>query len=45
VHLGAKIRYLCREIVQYRDLGQAFFVWLSKQVVASMIAAAVHAAF
>lgn len=38
VRLGSKIRYLCDEIRQYPDPGQAFFVWLSKQVVASMVA-------
>lgn len=38
IRLGSKIRYLCTEIRTYPDPGQAFFMFLAKQVTASMIA-------
>lgn len=38
IRLGAKIRYLCAEIRDYPDPGQALFMFLARQVVVSMIA-------
>jgi hypothetical protein len=38
IRLGSTIRYLCQEIRDYPDPGQALFMFLSTQVVTSMIA-------